>query len=452
MISWLSKYKSPSFWFFLHVFLGYVSTFTNLIIIIYFYLFLFSALLQLSSSKKINHFLPLLLCYTLPFEMLCRMAGTSPFIPYELGKYLQFLLLSFGLLSGKAKGKIGVFMLFLLLPALSFDYSKQVNYQGIVFNLLAPINLCLGIIYFYKQSLPFEQVKKLLIAIVLPLLSALTFAYIKTPDYDQIDFNLNANFDTTGGFGSNQVSTAFGLGMFLMFYLWYNRIALSGYRIFDTLLLILFMLQGLLSFSRGGMIGGAIGIFIVLYYQNKEATIKTVNARSNKLLIPALLFMLLTAWYANEVTDGKLLLRYQGETVGTLAGRKEKNFNTITSNRLSILEGDFRLFTDNLFGVGVGASRYLRETSNGIISHIELGRLLSEHGILGLLFFILYTLLPGFYFSNRYMGERKGFMFALYFVGWYTTFHSGTRIFLTPLLTGLALIIISSEQSTLPRK
>jgi O-antigen ligase len=380
------------------------------------------------------------------------MAGTSPFIPYELSKYLQFLLLGFGLLSGKAKGKIGVFMLFLLLPALIFDFSQKVDYQGIVFNLLAPINMCLGIIYFYKQAFSFEQVKKLFIAIALPLISALTFAYIRTPDYDQIEFSLGANFETTGGFGSNQVSTAFGLGMFLMFYLWYNRIALSGYRIFDALLLILFALQGLLSFSRGGMIGGAIGIFIVLFYQNFKTTKQDVNKRNNKFLIPALLFILITAWYANEVTDGKLLLRYQGETAGTLAGAKQKNFNTISSNRLSILEGDWVLFMDNLFGVGAGASRYLRETNNGIISHVELGRLLSEHGVLGLLFFILFTFLPVFYFGKRYPGERKGIMLALYFVAWYTTFHAGTRTFLTPLLAGLSLIIIRCEQNTLPRK
>ena len=152
MISWLSKYHRPLFWVLFHILLGYVSTFTNLFIIIYFYLFLISSLFQLNSFKKTNLFLPLLLCYTLPFEMLCRMAGTSPFIPYELSKYLQFLLLGFGLLSGKAKGKIGVFMLFLLLPALTFDFSQKVDYQGIVFNLLAPINMCLGIIYFYKQS------------------------------------------------------------------------------------------------------------------------------------------------------------------------------------------------------------------------------------------------------------------------------------------------------------
>ena len=136
------------------------------------------------------------------------------------------------------------------------------------------------------------------------------------------------------------------------------------------------------------MIGGAIGIFIVLFYQNFKTTKQDVNKRNNKFLIPALLFILITAWYANEVTDGKLLLRYQGETAGTLAGAKQKNFNTISSNRLSILEGDFGLFLDNLFGVGAGASRYLRETSNGTISHVELGRLLSEHGVLGLLFFI----------------------------------------------------------------
>jgi hypothetical protein len=381
------------------------------------------------------------------------MAQTSPYIPYELSKYLQFILLIIGIFSGKRNGKIGYLMLILLIPALAYDFSNEVQFKDLVFNILAPINLCLGVIFFYRQSITLAQVKIVLIAIVLPLISALVFTYVKTPDYDEIEFQLGANFETTGGFGSNQVSTVFGLGMFLMFFLWYKRISLSGNRFIDGTLLFLFVLQGLLSFSRGGMIGGALAILVFLFFEFRRKEPEKGNGKGvGKYLIPSLFLVLSTIWIANDITDGKLLLRYQGETEGTLAGKKEKDINSITTNRADIFEGDFLLFTNNTFGVGAGASKYLRITQNGVVSHIEFSRLLAEHGYLGLLFFVIFTIIPFFVFGKKNRASMKGFMLALFFLAWYTTFHAATRNFVTPLLIGISLITIINDKTPILRK
>ncbi|WP_332910234.1 hypothetical protein [Algoriphagus boritolerans] len=62
-----------------------------------------------------------------------------------------------------------------------------------------------------------------------PILSVLVYTIIKTPDLDSVEFSLGANFATAGGFGSNQVSTILGLGVFFDGFLY--SFELSGYRI-----------------------------------------------------------------------------------------------------------------------------------------------------------------------------------------------------------------------------
>lgn len=452
MIIWLQLYKKPWAWVLLHILLGYLSTFTPVVIIAYFYIVMLTSIQAFKFSRS-NTVLNILIVYLVPFEIICRMAQTSPFIPYELSKYLQFVLLVIGIFSGRTNGRIGFFMLLMLLPALAYDLSNEVEFKDLVFNVLAPINLCLGIIYFYKQHIDFQQVKKMLIALVLPLISALVFTYVRTPDYDDIEFQLGANFETTGGFGSNQVSTVFGLGMFLMFFLWYKRISVSGYRLFDGALLFLFVLQGLLSFSRGGMIGGALAILVFLFFEfRRREPEKRSKNRIGKYLIPSLFLVLSTIWIANDITDGKLLLRYQGETEGTLAGKKDKDLNSITTNRADIFGGDLLLFTENPLGVGAGASKYLRVTENGVVSHIEFSRLLAEHGYLGLLFFVILTLIPFYVSGKRNKDPMRGFMIALFFLAWYTTFHAATRNFVTPLLIGISLITVVNDKAPILRK
>lgn len=448
MIKWLQAYKRPWIWFLVHILLGFVSTLSSVAVILYFYLVFLTSLRVFVYREKNKTLLALLIAYLVPFEIICRMAETSPFIPYELSKYLQFILLLFGLFSWKSFGRIGLIMLILLVPGLFYDLSGKVDFKGIVFNILAPINLCLGVIYFYKQKIAAEDFKKIIIAIVLPLISALIYTYIKTPDYDQIEFQLGANFATTGGFGSNQVSTVFGLGMFLVFYLRYSRILISGYSFIDLGILILFVLQGLLSFSRGGMIGGAIAILIFLYFSlsnNERGSKKT--PKYSTYLVPVIFLILATVWVANDITEGQLLLRYQGETAGTLSGNKEKDINTITSNRADIFQGDILLFYDNPMGVGAGASRFLRLTQNDVASHVEFSRLLAEHGYFGLIFFMILTFLPLIFFRKNSSLEFKGFLIAMFFLAWYTSFHAATRNFVTPLLIGISLMTIVNENN-----
>jgi len=253
------------------------------------------------------------------------MSKAYPLIPWEMGKYLLFLLLTAGILMKYRRGTVGWILLVLLLPSLFIDESDQVWFKNIIFNLLGPVNVALAVVYFKNQIVSAEEFISLLRLFALPAISVLTFVVIKAPNLEHIEFTLGTNFETAGDFGSNQVSTILGLGVFLAYLFWRNRWNLSGYRWLDFGLLILFTIRGLLTFSRGGMIGGALGIIIFLLL-DREMTgdrRKIKPLKSILTAIPIIIILAVTFTYANKVSGGLLSKRYQGETPGTLAGRKE---------------------------------------------------------------------------------------------------------------------------------
>ena len=95
---------------------------------------------------------------------------------------------------------------------------------------------------------------------------------IETPNYSELSFSLNADFEASGGFGSNQVATILGLGMFFSFYAWMNKLLFSGLHVLDGFFIGLFAYQGFLTFSRGGMIIGLIAIlFYYLIYRSSKS-------------------------------------------------------------------------------------------------------------------------------------------------------------------------------------
>lgn len=455
MLSSLYFQKKPLFWFTFHVFLGIVSTFSTLPLILYFYLIFLLSFPLIVKQRRVNTPLNYLISYLISFEILTRMANTSPFIPYELGKYFTFFILLAGIFFGKNKGYIGVFLIFLLLPAFFYDYSNQVGFTDIIFNCIGPINVGLAIWYFYKQHITARGFYQLIVLMSLPLVSVLSFTIFKLPDFNDIQFSLAANFDTTGGFGSNQVSTVLGLGFFLIFFLWSHGIKFTGKRTLDLGLMGAFFFQGLLTFSRGGLLGGVLGVLILLYYStriSKSSLMYKGLKKGRKFILPAMILVFILVVVSNNITGGLLLQRYQGKTYGTMLGAKEKNLNTLTTGRYEIFLGDWELFKDYFWtGVGAGASRYLREFSSGIITHVEMGRLLAEHGILGLVYFLILLFLIFQIILMPNANAFKGFLLSCFFIGLFTSFHSATRTFVTPLLIGLSTITIIHEKNFIPR-
>jgi O-antigen ligase len=151
---------------------------------------------------------------------------------------------------------------------------------------------------------------------------------------------------------------------------------------------------------------------------------------------------------ADGITGGMITNRYKGETIGTLSGTKDQTFNNITSNRYDIFMGDLELWAQNpVLGVGVGASKYMRSKVNEVIAHVELSRLMAEHGILGGVYFLfLITLGIDVIKKNSRLKILNGyFLTGLFVVALFTTFHAATRTFISPLLFGISILTIKEK-------
>lgn len=450
MIKYLLTLNRPVFWVIFHLVLGVVSIFTPWVLIFWFYLSLLGSLyygLQANSSSSL---LVAIITYFVSFELLARMSEASPYIPYEMGKYLLFILLILGILKFKTNAIGAFFMILFLVPGLFLDLSGRVRTLDLVFNFMGPLNVGLAILFCYGKKVSFKRFWNIIRLAIYPMIGVFAQSFFKTPDLESVEFELGANSIASGGFGSNQVSTGLGLAAFLVFAFWINRYKFTPYRWLDLCLILLLAGQGLLTFSRGGMVGTALGILIILFFL-RMATYKEVVkyrlVRIGKLMIPAMLVIVGVFYAINKFTNGMLLLRYSGETKGTLAGAKVKSLNTLTSGRFAIFDGDLSLFLDHpILGVGVGASRYLRETMTNIVAHVELSRLMAEHGILGLIYFGILIFYGVQILRNNKNPALKGVLFALYMLGVYTSFHAAMRTFISPLMIGISVLAVQDPK------
>ncbi len=369
-------------------------------------------------------------------EVAGRIAKTSPFIPYESGKYILIVAGIIGLLTYGVRSKLGLFIICLVIPAFFYDLSGQTSFFDIVNYGFAPIAIGLWISFSQGLLIRKTQFYGLMKMIWLGCLVVLSYCMLKTPNFEEIEFGLNANFSTTGGGASNQVSTILGLGMFLSFLSIVKKLNFGGKRIFDIVIFVGFTFQGLLTFSRGGILVAVVAILAMLYIGDNTSKSLTKQSKSKSFTLLLVSGFVLYGVFevVNSLTGGNLLLRYQGETEGTIRGSKEVTADHFVTGRLGIFEKDISLWMDHLItGVGCGSSRYLRDIERiGIAPHVEVSRMLAEHGILGLiLIIILYVNFPKYVWENN---QEKAVMMAVLIIALLTTFHAAMRTFVSPML------------------
>jgi hypothetical protein len=431
--------KRNLFWLTFHILLGFACTITPIALIFWFYLVLFTSINKAITNLRKGQpfFFIALFTYLIGFELLGRMSKAYPFVPMELSKYLIITFSILGILI-QQKNNIFWFVTALISVVLLFiDDSGQRVFYDIVNNYFGFLSICLIVSFILVQKFINFPINAILKILLFSLIPSLFFSFIKTPDFDDIQFTLSANFETSGGAATNQVATVFGLGLMLGFYFWYKKIIFSGYRYLDIFIGISFFAQGLLTFSRGGILVAIIAIVIFIILDSGKLNIRIIY-----LGIVVSILVIFTFNYIDNITGGKLLLRYQGETEGTYKYGAEKDLKKITSGRSLIFEEDLKLFFSNpILGVGVGSSRYLRGgTAEKVSAHIELSRLLAEQGILGLIYFLALIKLGFKQWKMARIDNSKAIYFILFIVGFLTTFHAAMRTFVTPLLIGLSVI------------
>ncbi|TFV97220.1 hypothetical protein E4S40_00765 [Algoriphagus kandeliae] len=452
----LSIKKNALSWTIFHIVLGVLGTLSKFIVIFWFYWILLDSSYYFFKTSKSKRpiFIATLIVYTCSFELLGRLVSASPFIPYELGKYLFLFLCLVGLFINRNHkfnevNFVNILAIILIIPSFFIDLSGTVSFKDIVFNIFGLINICIGILFFSTIKVRLIQLVNWIKPLAFLCITILIYTFIKTPDLDEIEFALGANFQTTGNFGSNQVSTVLGLGAFLFGIGLILKFRITGYFLLDVFFFFGFLVQGLLTFSRGGMIGTILGLFVFLYYLYQLPAWQRYKLNLGnpiKFILPVIFILTISFFVTNYLTQGNLLLRYMGETAGTLAGTKDKDLNQITTNRFDIFKGDMELYAENpIFGVGAAASKYLRPTHTGMVAHVELSRMIAEHGAFS--FGILLALLLVLYINVSKTKNiiAKGLLVSFAILAFYTTFHAATRTFMSPMLLALSMVSLISE-------
>jgi len=440
----------------LHVGLGIVVSIVPSFLIVWIYLLVALTFLDFFQKYNKDGVIHLFLGYYLGMEILTRIAKSSPFIPYESGKYFMSIFLIFGILSlknYKSSSFIGWLILLLLIPSFLI-LPSSITYKDIVFNSFGIINLALAVIYFSSSVFKGHQVLSLLRLMVIGFIPVLVSVIVKTPDFDDIKFTLAANFDTSAGFGSNQVSTVLSLGFLILGFSLLLKLPLFRYRWISILLVSLFFFRALLTFSRGGIVASVIVLFFV--WLGAYIFAAHLLPRGFSLFRVVIVIGALGGIFygTNQITENNLLLRYQGETQSTLSGNREKDISLLTSNRYDIVMSDIVIWKNNIiFGVGPGMSKYSRQGNSGTVAaHIEGSRLLAEHGLFGLAICIILFFYPVYAALVNRMPFIRLFQICIFGYALFTTFHSAMRTNVTPFLFGMAMLSLFYEQNPLKKK
>ena len=410
---------------------------------IYSLLILFFGVLYIIRNKNENNEAIYWSAYLVGGEVLFRMAGGMIF--YELPKYGVMIFLFVGLVVEKRRHHVSlsylIYILLLLIGIAFVDipFSESIR-KAIAFNLSGPILLGVSAIYFYRRPLSLSTLMDMLFYMALPIISMLTLLYFSTPSLSEISFGGEANFETSGGYGPNQVATILGMGAFIVaVHLFFKRRIFALFSV-DIFLFTYLIYRGLLTFSRGGMITAFLAIAVFTYYfiLSKENKILNLVKYSGLLaLFGFALFM-----YTSIATGGMLENRYANKNA---AGNTKSD---ITTGRATLFASEVSAFMENpFFGVGVGGGKFYRmeELEIRAASHNEMGRLIGEHGLVGIMALLLLITVPiRHLFKQPYLARA---FLASFLIFWFLTInHSAMRIAFPGFIYGLSVAVITFKE------
>nr|WP_314897188.1 O-antigen ligase family protein [uncultured Flavobacterium sp.] len=421
----------------LHVFIGFLIyglPFASKIYGYFIYIFLFFYIIK---KQNRNNEALIAAAYVVGSEVFLRMTGGNPL--YEISKYGVMVFLLTGMyFSGFSKGAVPYWLyLLLLVPSvvlttfvLDFDTNIRTT---IAFNISGPVCLGLASLYTFRRKIALEQMNNILLSMGLPIISCMVYLTFYTPNIRDVITSTQSNFETSGGYGPNQVATILGLGMFIFF----SRIILESRTKFLLVINLIIALnityRGMLTFSRGGMVTGFMMIALLLFFLYLKSNFRG-RVKLNYIIVFVTLAMVVTWGYTSFQTGGLIDKRYANQDA---QGRvKESKF----TGREEIAQDEINIFFKNpIFGVGVGKGTEVRKLETGIsvLSHDEITRMLAEHGTLGIFALLILFFTPLFLYL-----ENKFNMFLLCFVVfWFLTInHAAMRTAAPAFVYSLSLL------------
>ena len=128
-----------------HIALGSFTAANSAVFIFYFFVVLAAEIPYITDGRSnVNIRLNNIIVYMVSFEILARMARTSPIIPYEMSKYILCSLFIYGIILQYRNGNLGWLLMALIIPAIFYDQTGAVNAEERIFNVLGSIDLTIS--------------------------------------------------------------------------------------------------------------------------------------------------------------------------------------------------------------------------------------------------------------------------------------------------------------------
>jgi len=409
-------------------------------------IFIFGAYYIIKTQNKNNEAL-IVAAYVVGSEVFLRMTGGNPL--YEISKYGVMVFIFIGMyFSGFSKGAVPYWLfLLLLVPSVvisTFVLDFETNIKNtIAFNISGPVCLGVASLYTFRRKISLDNMNTILLSMGLPIVTCMVYLTFYTPNIRDVITSTQSSYETSGGFGPNQVATFLGLGMFIFF----SRVILESRTKFTLILNLIIVInisfRGMVTFSRGGMITGFLMIVLLLVFLYFKSNY-TGRVKLNYIIVFVTLALMATWTYTSFQTGGLIDKRYANQDA---AGRvKESKF----TGREDVAKNEIDTFLKNpIFGVGVGKGVEVRlaETGDATLSHDEITRMLAEHGSLGIIGLLILFFTPLFLYL-----ENKFNMFLLCFVAfWFFTInHAAMRTAAPAFVYSLSLLNVYLGEA--PRK
>ena len=414
---------------------GFISMFLLLGIVTYF-------VIRIFSNNNRNDEVLIAAAYMTGIEVFSRMTGGA--ISYEFAKYavMGFLVIGMFYRGFNRNSWPYLFYIVFLIPgiffsAMNLDYDTSVV-KALASNLSGPVCLGISALYCYDRKISNERLQHILLALLLPIITTTVYLYLFTPSIRDVVTGTQSNFEASGGFGPNQVSTILGLGILILF----SRLFMFKSKllnIIDVSLLGLIAYRAIVTFSRGGVITAliCITVFFLVYMKNSNSKVRTESLPK----ILAIVGMILAVWVWSSLSTGGLIdKRYANEDA---SGRAKQD---LTTGRADLFNSELDAFYKfPLTGIGVGKIKEYRleQTGRESASHNEVSRILSEHGLFGLMALAVLLLKP---LIVRFKNRSNLFLFS-FVVFWFLTInHSSMRLVAPAFVYGLAVLTIVRER------
>lgn len=397
-------------------------------------------------TKNRNNEVLLVAAYMVGVEVFLRMTGGNFNNEYVKVNVIFFMLVGMIYSNFSTNAFIYWFFLILLIPGIlitSTVFNPAIDIKkSLVFNLSGPVCLAISSIYMFKRKILFSDLQNVLVAMGLPIVSTTIYLFLFNPSVRDVVTGTQSNFETSGGFGPNQVSTALGLGMFVFFTQLILFSKSKSTMLLNGILVIFITYRGIVTFSRGGVLTAVAMIVCLLFllYQFSNAKGK------NKFVLVFVLTGLIAVgvWtYSSFQTRGLIEKRYANQDA---RGRIKKDR---LGGREQIMNEELKLFIDNpILGVGAGMGKQVRKETfgDGAASHNEITRMLSEHGLFGIFGLLILIVTP----FVIYINNRQHLYFLSFFVFWLLTInHAAMRTAAPAFVYALSLLLV---QVKIPEK